>query len=98
MSEKGIRKTHSSELKFKVAIEAIKNDLTVAEIMSKYGVAKSLIHKWRKQLLEGGKTIFRTKNKDNFSNVENLHSCIGRLKVENDFLEKLLSKSSTKRG
>jgi hypothetical protein len=34
----------SKEFKFKVAMEAIKADLTIAEIISKYQVYKTAIH------------------------------------------------------
>ena len=52
------KKPHSKELKFKVAVEAIKGDLTIAQIMSQYGVAESLVHKCRKQLLDQGSHVF----------------------------------------
>jgi len=31
-----MRKTHNKDLKFKVALEAIRGDLTIAQIVSKY--------------------------------------------------------------
>ncbi|MDF3048023.1 MAG: hypothetical protein K0R73_1141 [Candidatus Midichloriaceae bacterium] len=40
-----MRKSYSKEFKFKVAIEAIKGDLTIAEMVSKYQVSGSLIRK-----------------------------------------------------
>lgn len=93
-----MRKTHSKNFKFKVAIEAIKSDLTIAEIISKFEVAESLIHKWKKQLVENGDSIFDSKNTgksmstEPSQDIEKLHTTIGKLKVENDFLEQALSK------
>ena len=57
-----MRKTHNKDFKFKVALEAIRGDLTIAQIVSKYQVAESLVHKWKKQLQENGAAVF-SKNK-----------------------------------
>mgnify|MGYP000160847993 FL=1 len=46
-----MQKTYSKELKFKVAMEAIKGELTIAEIISKYQVSKTVIYEWKKQVL-----------------------------------------------
>lgn len=40
-----MRKKHSKELKFKVAMAALKGDKTVNEICKEFGVAPSLVHK-----------------------------------------------------
>lgn len=92
-----MRKTHSKEFKFKVALEAIKGDLTIVQIVSKYQVAESLVHKWRKQLLDMGSDLFCDKNTQKTieptEDIEKLHATIGKLKVENDFLERALSNS-----
>ena len=92
-----MRKQHSKELKFKVAIEAIRGDLTVAQIVSKYEIAESLVHKWKKQLIEQGAEVYskdrnHSPQEINSRDLEKLHATIGRLKLENDFLEKALSK------
>jgi len=39
---------HSAEFKAKVALSAIKAELTTAEMSSKYEVHRSLINSWRK--------------------------------------------------
>jgi transposase len=49
------------DFKFKVALEAIRGDLTIAQIVSKYQVEESLVHKWKKQLLDSGGDIFECK-------------------------------------
>ena len=89
-------KSYTSEYKFKVALEMIKGDLTIAEIISKYQVPRSVLSKWKKELLENGSEIFKRGNKvarsgDN-GELERLHATIGRLKVENDFLQKASAK------
>ena len=90
------QKSYTNEFKFKVALETIKGDLTIAEIISKYQVPRSVLLKWRKQLFDNGSTVFKAGNKeaDNQGSAEldKLHATIGRLKVENDFLHKLSAK------
>ena len=95
-----MRKSHSKDLKFKVAIEAIRGDLTIAQISSKYGVAESCIHKWKQELLKGGSTLFDKKRGPQApqDEIQKLHAIIGRLKVENDFFEQALSKLPGGRG
>lgn len=90
------QKSYSNEFKFKVALEMIKGDLTIAEIISKYQVPRSVLSKWKKQFLDNGASVFQ-KGKlsvptgDN-SEFDKLHATIGRLKVENDFLHQVSNK------
>jgi transposase len=90
-----MRKTHSKDFKFKVAVEAIRGDMTIAQIVSKYQVADSLVHKWKKQLLSGGAEVFERAQgpKVMSHDVEKLHAKIGKLTLELDFLEAALLKS-----
>ena len=86
-----MRKTHNKEFKFKVALEAVKGDLTIAQIVSTYQVAESLVHRWRKQLLGQGTTVFtkdpRGHEEKASTDVDTLHAKIGKLTLERDFLE-----------
>ena len=92
------KKNYSKEYKFKVVLEMFRGDLTTAEIISKYEVPRSVLHRWKKQLLENGPDIFAVgssskvkKSSDNIE-IEKLHATIGRLKVENDFLHQVSAK------
>ena len=89
-------KSYSNEFKFKVALEMIRGDLTLAEIISKYQVPRSVVSRWKKQLLDHGSEIFKPDNpKLNHGSpveIEKLHATIGRLKVENDFLQVVSTK------
>jgi transposase len=92
-----MRKIHSKDFKFKVAIEAIRGDLTIAQIVSKYQVAESLVHRWKKQLLDFGGDVFEGKKETNSApvvDIDKLHAKIGKLTLERDFLESALLKSS----
>ena len=90
-----MRKTHSKDFKFKVALEAIRGDMTISQIVSKYQVAESLVHKWKKQLLSEGAEVFERAQgpKVMSQDVEKLHAKIGKLTLELDFLETALLKS-----
>ena len=74
----------------------VKGDLTIAEIISKYQVPRSVLSKWKKQLLDNGAEIYKKGNQRmqeyNNGDMEKLHATIGRLKVENDFLQQASSK------
>ena len=90
-----MRKSHSKDFKFKVALEEIRGDLTMAQICSKYQVAESLVHKWRKQLLDNGGDIFEGKKEASAASttdIDRLHAKIGKLTLERDFLETALLK------
>lgn len=96
MQKNSKNKNYSNDFKFKVALEIIRGDLTIAEIISKYQVPRSVIARWKKQLLDKGAEVFKSgSQKSSFNNqseIEKLHATIGRLKVENDFLQIVSSK------
>jgi len=91
-----MRKTHNKEFKFKVALEAIRGDMTIIQIVSTYQVAESLVHRWRKQLLDQGNLVFtkdmRGQEEKASSDIDTLHAKIGKLTLERDFLESALLK------
>lgn len=89
------KKGHSAAFKFKVALEAVKGEKTAAELCKEYGIFSSQIFKWRKALIEQGASVFegnKERTLDGEKKIEKLHETIGRLKVENDFLEKCLGR------
>ena len=87
-----MRKQFSSDFKFKVAIEALKNVKTTTELASKFEVSVSQISKWKNDLLENGPQVFAKKRGpkklDPIDDPDHLLREIGQLKIERDFLAK----------
>lgn len=83
-----IRKQYPPSFKTKVALEAIKEEKTSAELVSEYGVHPSQIKKWKKIAIDGIMELFtdRRQSKDKEKNllIEELYREIGQLKVELD--------------
>ncbi len=83
-----MRKGFIVEFKAKVALVAIKEEKTIAELSSKYEVHRTQIANWRKRALGGVQETFKGKqgktNKENEKLVDELYRQIGQLKVENE--------------
>jgi len=86
------RKKYSAGFKAKVALEAIKEQRTVNEIASEYGVHPTQISIWKKEAQEGLSGVFSgaivRKSEQDEVLKERLYSQIGQLKVEVDWLKK----------
>ena len=88
---KSTRNRYSAEFKAKVALDAIKGELTISQLVAKYGVHQTMINAWKKQAIDKLSTIFAHKSdvaKTHDGDVEKLHAKIGQLVVERDFLAK----------
>jgi len=89
---KNKRRNHSAAFKAKVALEAVKEEKTIAELAGLYQVHPSQITKWKKQLLEMLPDIFFTRGqygqKEQDELTAQLYQQIGQLKVELDWLKK----------
>ena len=88
----GKRKRYCAEFKAKVALEAIRGEATIAELVSKHGVHRTLINAWKRQAIEGMVGVFSGKAEaaaaERECELEKLHAKIGQLVVERDFLAK----------
>ena len=87
-----MRKRHDAAFKAKVALEAIKEERTLAQLASDYGVHAHQIGQWRKPLLEQLPTVFSERKKAGERDLEEkeseLYQQIGQLKVEVEWLKK----------
>ena len=90
--DKKLRRVHPPAFKAKVALEAIKEQKTIAELASLYGVHPTQITKWKRKALDFIQEIFsdkyqsQTKNDDEL--IQELYKQIGKLQVERDWLKK----------
>jgi transposase len=86
------RKQYSSQFKAKVALEAVRGEKTISELTSQYGIHPTMIHNWKRQLLEGASSLFENAAKgsqgleNHQAQTDELYRQIGQLKVERDFL------------
>ncbi|MEM6310963.1 MAG: transposase [Pseudomonadota bacterium] len=84
------RKNHSPEFKAKVALEAIRGEMTLAALYKKYGVHPTQIGTWKRTAIENMATAFTrrgaAREQVSAADVHKLHSKIGWLVVERDFL------------
>jgi transposase len=88
----GKRKRYSAEFKSKVALEAIRGELTIAQLSAKHGVHQTMINAWKKQAVEGMSVVFSAKAEAaeaaREGEIDRLHAKIGQLVVERDFLRR----------
>lgn len=88
------RRKFSPAEKYRIVLEAIKGDLTQAQITAKYQVHVTQINTWKKQALEYLQAAFSNKLElsglvdEHEKKLAELFQQIGQLKVENDFLKK----------
>lgn len=88
----GKRKRYSAEFKSKVALEAIRGELTIAQLSAKHGVHQTMINAWKKQAVEGMSVVFSAKAEAaeaaREGEIDRLHAKIGQLVVGRDFLRR----------
>ena len=89
------RRNHTPVFKSKVALAALKDDKTVAELAQQFDVRPNQITQWKTQLLERAGVVFdggAHKELPPFD-LKALHAKIGELTPENDFSEGALTKA-----
>jgi transposase-like protein len=86
------RTRYSADFKAKVALAALSESKTLAELASEYKVHPSQISNWKQELVENSSDLFgkgKKKEVNHDDEVSELHRVIGKLKAENDFLSNL---------
>ncbi len=91
------RRNHSPAFKAKVALAAIREEKTIAELAQQYNVHANQISDWKKRLLSGAENLFEKGapsggEADADRKVDGLHSKIGELTMERDFLVRALGR------
>ena len=88
------RRNYTASFKSKVALEALRGELTLPQIADKYGIAQSMVGKWKKAAIERLPHVFAGKDtiSANHTEIRSLHAKIGELIIEKDFLDNAFSK------
>ena len=90
MSKK--RRDHGSAFKTKVAIAAIKEELTQAQLTSQFSIHTTQLRNWKLQALESIQDGFSKKRErdkvDHDALITGLYEQIGRLQTELNWLKK----------
>ncbi len=83
------RRNHTAVFKAKVAVAALKEDKTLAELAERFDLHANQIAQWRAQLIEAATGVFLTpaeKRENTGPSVKDMQAKIGQLTLENDFL------------
>ena len=88
------RRKFTSAFKARVAIEALKERETLAELSKRFEVHPTVISKWKQDFIERSVSVFEVKSEDEQGvDIEKLYAKIGQLEIENDFLKKSVRKA-----
>ena len=96
------RRKFTPAFKAKVAIEALKERQTLAELAEKFELHPNQISQWKQEFIAGSEQVFETVKSPQVSapdsgqvteaEAKELYAKIGQLQMERDFLKKSLAK------
>ncbi len=89
-----MKRKFTSAFKAQVAIEALKERETLAELSVRFDVHATIISKWKQEFLSRSSQVFEKVQEETETRIDTdkLYSKIGQLEMENDFLKKSLHK------
>ena len=90
-----LRRNHTVAFEAKVALEGVKEEKTLTELAQRFDLHPNRIIQWKNQLLARATEVFAKSSKpdDPPIDVNTLHVKVGQLTLENDFLERALTKA-----
>ena len=93
-SARRTRRTHTPVFKAQVALAALREDKTLADLAKQFGLHPNQITDWKRQLVEHAAGAFGGGHEQAEPvDLAPLHAKIGQLALENDFLEGALTKA-----
>ncbi len=87
------RRSHSPAFKAKVALAALREDKTMAELCKEFELHPTQINDWKRQLLERAADVFGSGTAPEPVDLAPLHAKIGQQALELDFLSGALTKA-----
>jgi transposase len=88
---KAKRRKFTAAFKAQLAIEALKERETLAELAKRFEVHPNMISKWKQEFVERSSEIFETAAPEESFEAERekFYAKIGRLEMERDWLKKI---------
>jgi len=88
-----VRKQYSPEFKSKIVLEILKEEKTLSQISSEYGVHTTQLKNWKKETLENLPQLFEKRKieaikRDYEKQIQDLYAEIGRLTTQLSWLKK----------
>ena len=90
------RKRYSGEVKLRTALKLLQGESSAVEVAKEIGCHPTIIAEWKDRLLANAPNLFETAaiEDDKSKHIAKLERLIGKLTVQNDFLEKVLESSN----
>ena len=81
----------SPQLKFQLALEAIKGKISQTELSRQYNTDPKLVSRWKNEVLERGYQLFENKKDNSQKQIEQLEQVVGKKEIEIQLLKKFLA-------